>query len=244
MLRSLVWAAGRVLAVLTALAVPWIGGGGYDPRVTLRGIRIAGAILWGMALVCAVALGIPWLGTTWYGHKSNRLYESMFSSPPWPLFTGLATLPALVLIWIWRTSHKDDELRLSQETHITNRFVAALQLLPDTNGDDAQIGAIYALERLARDSAADREAVRKTLTAFVMARLTLGKAGVMPRASRVVEAAMEVLQGSLFLGPSVDKLKSDADVVAMAANARSMSRFLANWPTFWPMRPPAPRSCW
>jgi hypothetical protein len=58
------------------------------------------------------------------------------------------------------------QLRLSREGQITDRFTHAIDQLGDDKVD-IRIGAIFALERLARDSVIDRLAIGETLAAFI-----------------------------------------------------------------------------
>jgi len=58
------------------------------------------------------------------------------------------------------------QFRLTREGQITDRYAKSVELLGDGKAE-IRIGAIYALERIARDSPADRETVAELLTAFV-----------------------------------------------------------------------------
>ncbi|MFC5288052.1 pentapeptide repeat-containing protein [Actinokineospora guangxiensis] len=60
----------------------------------------------------------------------------------------------------WRQVH------VNREGQITDRFTRAIEQLGNDNVD-VRIGAVYALERIARNSPADRTAVQFTLAAFV-----------------------------------------------------------------------------
>src|SRR5262249_680859 len=57
-------------------------------------------------------------------------------------------------------------LRTTQEGQITDRFTKAIAQLGDNNLA-IRLGGIYALERIARDSASDHWSVMEVLTAFV-----------------------------------------------------------------------------
>ncbi|HWW86813.1 MAG TPA: hypothetical protein VNZ26_24625, partial [Vicinamibacterales bacterium] len=74
---------------------------------------------------------------------------------------GVALLIGLVLTW--RT------LRLNRETHLTDRFTAAVSQL-DAKTITARTGAIFALERIARDSPRDRPMIVATLATYVTER--------------------------------------------------------------------------
>ena len=56
--------------------------------------------------------------------------------------------------------------QLTREGHITERYAKAIEQLGNSNAD-VRIGGIYGLERIARDSATDRETVIEVLTTFV-----------------------------------------------------------------------------
>ena len=58
------------------------------------------------------------------------------------------------------------QVRISREGQITDRLTHAIDQLGDDKVD-VRIGGIYALERLARDSAADRLAIGEILAAFI-----------------------------------------------------------------------------
>jgi capsular exopolysaccharide synthesis family protein len=199
--------------VVGAILLPWVGGTSIDSPIRLRSLRVVGAVMWGIGLSILAAVVIPWLGTTPYGQLADRFYTSMVTNSPWPLFSALATLPALVLIWVWRTAAKDEDLRISQESQIMSRFVAAADLLG--KGEDVQVAGLHALERIARDSPPDREAVRKTLAEFVATRQKNSAAddsGARTRDRRVVRAALSVLRSDLFLGPGGRRVTSLEDL--------------------------------
>jgi uncharacterized protein YjbI with pentapeptide repeats len=63
--------------------------------------------------------------------------------------------------------------RLTREGHITDRYSKAIEQLGNINAD-VRIGGIYALERIARDSAADRETIIEVLTTFVREHTSAG----------------------------------------------------------------------
>jgi uncharacterized protein YjbI with pentapeptide repeats len=56
---------------------------------------------------------------------------------------------------------------LSREGQVTDRYTKAIEQLGSDKGLDVRIGGIYALERVARDSAKDHPAVMEVLTAFI-----------------------------------------------------------------------------
>src|SRR5262249_23676715 len=70
---------------------------------------------------------------------------------------------AALLVGLYFTSQT---LRTTQEGQITDRFTKAITQLGDTNLA-IRLGGIYALERIAKDSASDHWSVMEVLTAFV-----------------------------------------------------------------------------
>jgi hypothetical protein len=83
--------------------------------------------------------------------------------------------------------------RLTREGHITDRYTKAIEQLGSTN-QDVRIGGIYALERIARDSAGDRETIVDVLATFVREHTKI--AHRTPSAEKIgadVQAALYVL---------------------------------------------------
>jgi uncharacterized protein YjbI with pentapeptide repeats len=88
---------------------------------------------------------------------------------------------ALAVVITWRqfqatlVSNREDslnsqeQLRISQEGQVTERFTRAIDQLENTNLD-VRLGGIYALERIAKDSARDHGPIMEVLTAFVRER--------------------------------------------------------------------------
>src|ERR1022692_4284344 len=78
------------------------------------------------------------------------------------LVAALAVVGAAALTarYTWRAA------RLTEEGQITDRYTKAIDQLGGTSLD-VRIGGIYALERIARDSARDHPVVMEVLTAFV-----------------------------------------------------------------------------
>ena len=59
---------------------------------------------------------------------------------------------------------------LNQAGQLTERFTRSIDQLGEREKPEVRIGAIYGLERIARDSAADHPQVVEVLTAYVRAR--------------------------------------------------------------------------
>jgi uncharacterized protein YjbI with pentapeptide repeats len=80
------------------------------------------------------------------------------------ILSGVAVLTGLIFAW-QQLGQTSDNLRVSQEGQITDRFSRAVDQL----GSDQltiRLGGIYALERIARDSPRDYGPVMEVLTAF------------------------------------------------------------------------------
>lgn len=79
--------------------------------------------------------------------------------------TQLLTLAAGVFVAgaLWFTAQN---FRLSRQGQVTDRYTTAIEQL-GSDKLDVRIGAIYALERIARDSAADHPTVVEVLAAFI-----------------------------------------------------------------------------
>lgn len=78
---------------------------------------------------------------------------------------GLALLSGLYFTYL-NVRTAQDNLRITEEGKLTERFSKAVELL-GSDKLDVRLGGIYALERIARDSQKDHWAVMEVLTAFV-----------------------------------------------------------------------------
>jgi hypothetical protein len=123
--------------------------------------RVVGAVLIGFGL----AAGALWLYLT-KCPPDDKVCEPLRTSPPWALLSALAAMPAILLTWVWRTAHKEQDLEIAQASLANERFVAAVGLL-NSKEIDARLGGIYALEGIARDSPIDAGPVTELLAAFV-----------------------------------------------------------------------------
>jgi hypothetical protein len=79
--------------------------------------------------------------------------------------TQLLTVAAGIFVagTLWFTAQN---YRLARQGHVTDRYTKAIEHL-GADKLDIRIGAVYALERIARDSAADHPTVMEVLAAFV-----------------------------------------------------------------------------
>lgn len=77
------------------------------------------------------------------------------------LLQGLAGFAVLAgVVFTWR------QLQVSRQGQVTDRFTRAIEQL-GKNSPELRVGGIYALERIARDSATDRLTIVEVLTAFI-----------------------------------------------------------------------------
>lgn len=84
------------------------------------------------------------------------------------------------LYFTWRT------VRTTEEGKLTERYSKAIELLSNKDNVTVQIGAIYALERIARDSQKDHWTIMEVLTSFIRKHAEETKsAGFMGKSSEV-----------------------------------------------------------
>ncbi len=110
------------------------------------------------------------------------------------LFTGLSAQQAQEEL-----RNRGEELKISREGMVTQRFTVAVAQLGD-NSLDVRLGGIYGLQRIMNDSRTDQPAVVSVLSAYVRTRANSSKgksksaqiAGL-PKASEDVAAAVEIL---------------------------------------------------
>jgi hypothetical protein len=121
-----------------------------------------------LPIVLAVSLGLLAVVALVVGYDvyskecASILCNMVERNPPWIFLTGVAAAPSALLTWYWRTEHKKADVETAREVQLTGRFASAVDLLEAGN-----IGAIYALERIAKDSPRDHWAVMETLAAYV-----------------------------------------------------------------------------
>ena len=80
-------------------------------------------------------------------------------------FGGLAVLVGVVFAWK-RLEATERQIHIAQEGQVTDRFTKAIEQL-GSDRLEIRLGGIYALERIARDSARDHWPVMEVLTAYV-----------------------------------------------------------------------------
>ena len=130
-----------------------------------RGIRwLAGIAAVVLTLVIVWVLFVPaadWLAHHDVGSAQGPLLQSARDDARGRLLTLAAGLFAAgALVYTARN------FTLSREGQVTDRYTKAIEQL-GSDKLDVRIGGIYALERVARDSARDHSTVMEVLTAFI-----------------------------------------------------------------------------
>jgi hypothetical protein len=130
-----------------------------------RGIRwligIAAVVL-ALAIVWVLFVLAPdWLAHHDVGSAKGPLLQTARDAARGRLLTLAAGLFAAGALWFTARN-----FTLSREGQVTDRYTKAITQLGDKK-PDVRIGGIYALERVARDSARDHPTVMEVLTAFI-----------------------------------------------------------------------------
>jgi Pentapeptide repeats (8 copies) len=140
--------------------------------------------------------------------------------------TQLLTLTAGVFVaaTLWFTAQS---VRLARQGQVTDRYARAIEQL-GSDKLDIRIGAIYALERIARDSAADHPTVIEVLAAFV--REHSHEQGPLPESGHAPERTRPDLQVALTVisrrNPKHDRQPIDligANLTAARLNAANLT---------------------
>jgi len=117
-----------------------------------------------LALTIVWALFVPaadWLAHNDVGSAKGPLLQTARDAARGRLLTVGAGLIAVGALWFTART-----FALSREGQVTDRYTKAITQLGDEKLD-VRIGGIYALERVARDSAKDHPTVMEVLTAFI-----------------------------------------------------------------------------
>ena len=117
-----------------------------------------------LALAVAWVLFVPaadWLAHHDVGSASGPLHETALDNARGRLLTlGAGLFAAGALVFTVRN------FTLSREGQVTDRYTKAIEQL-GSDKLDVCLGGIYALERIARDSARDHPTVIEVLSAFI-----------------------------------------------------------------------------
>lgn len=96
-----------------------------------------------------------------------------------------------------RQTVAEETLRVTERGQITDRFTKAIELLGNKEQFELRLGAIYALEKIAHDSAGYHWQVMEVLTAYVRDRFPWKEGAVLEPEYKVpldLEAVMAVLR--------------------------------------------------
>src|SRR5580700_5834970 len=128
-------------------------------RWTIGGIAV---VVLGLAIVWVLFVPVAdWLAHHDVGSVTGSLYETAADNARGRLLTlGAGLFAAGALVFTARN------FTLSREGQVTDRYTKAITQL-GSKKLDVRIGGIYALERVARDSARDHPTVMEVLTAFI-----------------------------------------------------------------------------
>jgi len=130
-----------------------------------RGIRwLAGGAVAVLAVAFLWALFVQvadWLARHDVGSATGPLHETALDNARGRLLTLGAGLLAAGALWFTARN-----VSLYREGQVTDRYTKAIEQL-GSDKLDVRIGGIYALERIARDSARDHPTVMEVLTAFI-----------------------------------------------------------------------------
>ena len=130
-----------------------------------RGIRwLAGGAAVVLAVAFLWALFVPVAGCLAHhdaGSATGPLHVTALDNARGRLLTLGAGLLAAGALWFTART-----FTLSREGQVTDRYTRAIEQL-GSDKLDVRIGGIYALERIARDSAQDHPVVMEVLTAFI-----------------------------------------------------------------------------
>ncbi|MET8145695.1 hypothetical protein ABZU32_35790 [Sphaerisporangium sp. NPDC005288] len=132
-------------------------------------LAVAGLVLLG-GLVWVLGPGAAWVlahfdGVTGLAGKDLAAALDAIRGRALAVATGL-----IALVAVYYTARNADTARrtyqLSEQGHVTDRYTKAIEQL-GSDKLDIRLGGIYALERIARDSARDHPTVIEVLAAFI-----------------------------------------------------------------------------
>ncbi len=126
--------------------------------------------------------------------RIGRLTGAIFSSGVWSRIGRLTTWIGAVGVAVAAFTglvFTYEQYRLSQEGQVTDRFTRAVEQL-GSDSPNVRLGGIYSLERLAKDSAADRSTIMEVLSAFIRGRAPAPpQAPLQVPADRTVRCALD-----------------------------------------------------
>ena len=124
------------------------------------------------------------LALAWLAGVAYLVYELVCAlhAPGQNVFGDVRAILLTLAAWIgapfliWRTLLADKQTQINQESHYTDLFTKAIESLGATRIDESgvsqpvietRIGAIFALERLAKHSRSDYDTIIETLSAYI-----------------------------------------------------------------------------
>lgn len=165
-----------LLGILGSLVTLVLGFAAFRGELPYIGTVENGNLAWAAALVTISlwAVYLLWKVPQWqagaWARSGNPTPRELFQienesrGTLGQILSGVAVLTGLIFAW-QQLGQTSDNLRVSQEGQITDRFSRAVDQLGSSQFT-IRLGGIYALERIARDSPRDYGPVMEVLTAF------------------------------------------------------------------------------
>ena len=188
---------------------------------------------WGLALL--VLLALLWFVPQWQVSglqlsPKDRLLTANALRDTWAtIFATLFFVAACYFTWRHvdaigktvvaaerTTAAAEKSAAISSERHITERFVRVMELLGDEKLE-VRLGGIYALERIARDSPNDQNAVTEVLATYVREHATWNQQEqAAPRLRSDIQAILTVLGRRTWSSGEEESLDLHATALATA----------------------------
>lgn len=131
-----------------------------------RIIGIVVAVPLAITAIIAFLIFVPQCQTASIRHDTTRLErEDNARRTLAQIIGGFVVLAGASIAW-WRLRVAQEELKVTREGQVTERFSRAIEHLGNSSLD-VRLGGIYALERIARDSRRDHWPIMEILTAYV-----------------------------------------------------------------------------
>jgi uncharacterized protein YjbI with pentapeptide repeats len=163
-----------VAALLLAWYIPYLFPGWYSAAVSLLDAHRLFAIVLSIILVVFLLFWLLlWKLPQWQvaavPEMKDRIDLETRSRQTMAQILGGAALLGGLCFTTQTLRLSQEDLQLTQEGQITERFTKAIDQLGKSGKENlaVRLGGIYALERIAKDSAKDHEQIIEVLTAFV-----------------------------------------------------------------------------
>ncbi|RSL17041.1 pentapeptide repeat protein [Edaphobacter aggregans] len=149
----------------------------------------------------------------------------------------LSIFGLFILYFTWQRARAGDKtVQIMEQGHITDRYTKAIEQLGKLDGDkpniEVRLGAIYALERIARDSPRDHWTIMEVLTAYVRQNAPAAPKGEtlekpLPEKPRTdIQAVLTVL-GRRLVGPKRENPDQALDL--SFTHLQKASFYKGNW---------------